>query len=92
MKAGRLAKWTRTTAMEWFIVWLVFAIIAAMVGSRKGQALFGFLLGFILGPLGLLIMIFTRGNRRQCPHCREMMHKAATVCPHCQQRITAQQL
>jgi predicted amidophosphoribosyltransferase len=26
----------------------------------------------------------SKGNRKTCPHCRELIHKDATVYPHCQ--------
>ncbi len=42
------------------------------------------------GPvLGVQIVRWMRGRGRYvpCPHCRELRHPEATVCPHCQQPI-----
>jgi hypothetical protein len=59
-------------------------IIAALIGAPKGQGWLGFLLGALLGPLGILIMVFTQGNRKICPYCKEKIHKDASVCSRCQ--------
>lgn len=68
-------------------VWLAFAIISAMVGSKKGEGLLGFIVGLLFGPFGLLFVIFSKGNRKDCPFCKEPMNKDATVCPHCQREV-----
>lgn len=62
-------------------------LIAAMIGQRKGAAGSGFLLGLLLGPLGIVIALVMRGNRVACPHCKELVQKAASVCPHCRERL-----
>ena len=61
----------------------LFGIIGAMISSRKGEWGTGFLLGFLLGPIGVLLALFMRGNRKECCHCRALIHKLATVCSHC---------
>jgi predicted amidophosphoribosyltransferase len=42
-----------------------------------------FIIGVLLGPFGILIALFSQGNRKRCPHCRELIDKDATVCSHC---------
>jgi hypothetical protein len=64
--------------------WLVCGIIAAMIGSKKGESCLGFIIGALLGPIGILLAILSRGNRKACPSCKEMINKKAKVCPHCQ--------
>lgn len=56
-------------------------------GSKKGEGCGGFIIGLLLGPFGILIALFSKGNRKQCPYCKELMHKEAKVCPHCQKNI-----
>jgi hypothetical protein len=65
------------------LVALVFAGISAAVGGRKGMAVSGAVAGLTLGPLGLIWIAVQKGNRRQCPACREDIDRLATVCSHC---------
>lgn len=58
-----------------------------MIGERKGEGLLGCLFGILLGPVGLLFVIFSRGNRKTCPYCKELVHKDATHCSHCQKEL-----
>jgi len=73
--------------LEFIVLWFLFGIVAALIGKNKGQGCLGFIVGFLLGPIGLIIMIFTRGNRRRCPHCKELINKDASVCPHCRREV-----
>ena len=45
------------------------------------------MLGLLFGPFGILFAALAKGDRKQCPHCKERMHKDATVCPHCQRDV-----
>ena len=74
--------------MAFFAVWVAFGIAAAIVQSQKGSGCFGFLLVLLLGPIGLVIAIVSKGNRVQCPSCRELIDPAASRCPHCQKETT----
>jgi hypothetical protein len=76
--------------LEWVFIWIVCGIITALIGSRKGLGFFSFFYGLILGPLGILIAIFTVGDRKECSFCKELIHKDATVCPHCQRDVKAE--
>jgi hypothetical protein len=73
--------------MELVIFWILCGVVAAVIGANKGAGTAGFIIGFLLGPFGILIMIFSKGDRRSCPYCKEWIHKDATVCPHCQSAI-----
>jgi RNA polymerase subunit RPABC4/transcription elongation factor Spt4 len=74
--------------MEYIIVWILCGIIAAVIGSRKGQSRVGFLVGFLLGPLGIVLAIVLKGDRKECPHCRELIHREARACPRCQRVVS----
>lgn len=69
------------------VLWLACGVIAAMIGSRKGEGCGGFIVGILLGPFGIVAALMSSGNRRACPHCREMIHKQASVCPRCQKEV-----
>jgi hypothetical protein len=64
-------------------LWILFGIVAGMIGGKKGEGCLMFFLGFLLGPFGVLIALFSSGNRKVCPHCRELIDRNATVCSHC---------
>jgi ribosomal protein L40E len=64
-------------------LWPLFGTVAAMIGAKKGEGCLMFFLGFLLGPFGILIALFSSGNRKVCPHCRELIDQDATVCSHC---------
>ena len=62
---------------------LIFGIIGAAIGSRKNSGCAGALLGLLLGPIGLIIALCMRGDRKPCQHCKELVFSGATVCKHC---------
>ncbi|MCX6348237.1 MAG: hypothetical protein NTV79_01865 [Candidatus Aureabacteria bacterium] len=65
------------------LLWLFFSFLGAWIGGRKNQAGTGFLLGLLFGPIGLLIICLTQGNRLKCPMCRKMIENDARLCPYC---------
>jgi len=75
--------------MVYVLLWLSCAIIAAVIGNRKGEAGSGFLIGLLFGPFGVLFALLSSGNRKPCPHCKELIHKKAEVCPHCRTPLVA---
>lgn len=75
--------------MGFVILWIICAFVGAALGSRKGRGGTGFILGLLFGPIGILIVLVIRGNRRSCSACKELIHKAATRCPHCQYEIVS---
>lgn len=68
---------------------LICGIISSSIASRKGEPIGGFLVGFFFGPLGILVSLLSKGNRKTCPHCKEMVMVDANACPHCQREIIA---
>lgn len=78
--------------MDWVVIWFICGIISAMIGSRKGEGCGAFIIGVLLGPFGILITIFSKGNRKECPFCKELIHREATVCPNCQREVAADKL
>lgn len=75
--------------MEYAVLWFLCGLIAAAVGSSKNLGAPGFLLGLLLGPIGIMIVVLSSGNRIPCPFCREKMNRRAIVCPHCQCDVVA---
>ena len=75
--------------MELVIIWIICAIIGAIIGGRKGSGCAGTALGFLLGPIGVIIVLIMRGNRKTCPHCKELIHSQATTCKHCGKDLNA---
>lgn len=70
------------------IFWLCCVLVTTMIGSTKGEGLWGFILGLFLGPVAVIIALFTKGNRQECPFCRELINKDATRCPRCTSEIS----
>jgi hypothetical protein len=73
--------------MEFVILWILCGVVAAIIGAKKGAGSSGFIVGFLLGPFGILIALFSKGDRKSCFYCKEWIHKDATVCPHCQRAM-----
>jgi hypothetical protein len=69
--------------MEIGLIWIACGIIGAMIGAGKSQGCTGFLSGIVLGPIGIALMLVTKGNRVKCPFCCELIDKMAIVCPRC---------
>lgn len=69
--------------MGYLLVWLLFGFVAGIIGHNKGVGGIAFAIGFLLGPFGLLIVIFMRGERKQCPYCMSLIHISASICPKC---------
>lgn len=67
--------------------WILCGATAALIGARKGMRGQGFALGFVLGPIGVVLALAAKGDRRECPFCRELVDPAAVVCPRCQRSI-----
>lgn len=74
--------------MEIFFLWLFCGVIAATIGAKKGEGCGAFFVGIVFGPFGILFALLSKGNRKTCPYCRELIHNEATVCSHCQRDVT----
>ncbi len=69
------------------LLWFACGLVAAAIGAKKGEGCLALIAGLIFGPLGILATVFSKGNRKECPFCRERVHRAASVCPHCQRDL-----
>ena len=67
-----------------FLIWFISIVIGTQVGSKKGEGCISFGMTFLLGPFWLPVVLLSKGNRRECPYCKELINKKATVCSHCQ--------
>ena len=65
------------------IFWLFCGIIAGMIGSKKGQGCLSFLVGILFGPFGIIIALLSKGKRRTCPYCKELVNEDAVICKYC---------
>ena len=74
--------------MDVVIILLFFAVITSLIGSRKGEGISGFFVGLIFGPLGIIIALYTQGNRIKCTSCKELINKDATRCPKCTSSVS----
>ena len=72
----------------WILVWVVCIIIATILGSRKGMGVSSFFFGLILGPLGVILVLLSKGKRIACPFCGKLIYMTSTVCTHCEKEIT----
>jgi hypothetical protein len=66
-----------------FFIWIASVFLAGMVGARKDAGGLGLIAGVFLGPLGVLIMLASRGNLKDCVFCKEWIRFGAVVCPRC---------
>jgi len=71
----------------WIIVWLVCVITATIIGSGKGTGVSAFFYGLILGPLGVVLVLISKGKRVACPFCKKLNYITSTVCIHCDKEI-----
>jgi len=70
-------------ALLWIICW----IATIVVSSKKGEGGTAVITGFLFGPLALIVALAGKGNRMECPKCKELVNKKANVCPHCRSNI-----
>jgi len=66
------------------IFWVLCGIVSSAIGASKGSPGVGFALGFLFGPFGIILVLFIKGDRRQCPYCHEYIDPTALKCPKCQ--------
>jgi len=70
------------------IIWIVSIIIGVSVGSKKGEGCISLFFCVLLGPFWLPVVFLSKGNRKKCHFCKELIHKEAIVCPHCQKDLS----
>lgn len=73
--------------------WLVSAITAGVIlSNRGGNGFGGFVAGLFFGVFAIPIVMTTRRlprwDEKPCEACREIIRKAALVCPHCTRSAT----
>jgi len=78
--------------MGFALIWMLCGVVAYMIGSKKGEGICAFFAGLLFGPIGILIALLGKGNRKGCSYCKELMHKEAIVCPHCQRSVADTQV
>jgi hypothetical protein len=78
--------------MEWVFIWLACGVIAGIIGAQKGAGCASFAFGVLLGPIGVIIVLVSPGNRVKCPFCQKYIDPQAKVCPYCQSHINSNTL
>ncbi len=73
--------------MEILFFWFLCGIVSALIGKQKGFGCNGFLLGVLLGPIGIIIVLLVKGNRKQCTFCKELINSDAIKCPKCRSKL-----
>jgi hypothetical protein len=66
------------------IIWGISIVLGIIIGARKGMGCLGLIGCLILGPVGVIIVIVTKGYKVYCIHCRKTISRKAVVCPYCQ--------
>src|SRR3954470_8614151 len=62
---------------------LICALIGGLIGWSKGRFVAGLVWGAALGPIGWLVIIFSRAGQRECPECGRRNLPDAKVCRFC---------
>ena len=85
-----------------YVTWFILSILCGVYASGKGKSGFGyFLLSVLLSPLiGFIAALISKentakiekkeiskGGKRRCPFCAELIKSEAIVCKHCSKDI-----
>jgi len=85
-----------------YVTWFILSILCGVYASGKGKSGFGyFLLSVLLSPLiGFIAALISKedtakiekkeiskGGKRRCPFCAELIKSEAIVCKHCSKEI-----
>ena len=62
---------------------LVCAVVGALIGFAKGRWLAGLLWGAVLGPIGWIVIAFSKSGFVECGECSGRNGPDAKVCRHC---------
>ncbi len=66
------------------VIWFVIGgLVGVICGRARGREGAGALLGMLLGPLGWLVILAGRDDRRKCQECRGVIDQLAKRCRHC---------
>lgn len=79
------------TTLFWFCFYMVFLVISSVIGYQKGHFIAGVLLGYVLGPIGALLMYFSKDKKHIiCPACQAEIHHKSYYCPVCRSQVRGQ--
>ena len=59
------------------------ALVGAFIGMAKGRWLAGLVWGAALGPIGWLIVLFSKSSLPECRECGRPNATSAKACRHC---------
>lgn len=59
------------------------ALVGAFIGVAKGRWVAGLVWGAALGPIGWLIVLFSKSTLPECPECGRPNATTAKACRHC---------
>lgn len=68
-------------------IWVVSIVAGTMIGAKKGEGIISFILCCLFGPLWLIVVIASTGNKIKCIYCQEYIDKKAIICPHCRKDV-----
>lgn len=72
----------------WLSFYLLMLLASIIIGYRKGNIVAGALLGYVLGPIGVLILLFSKDRKMlPCPECGSKIHRHSYKCPKCHQKV-----
>ena len=93
--------------MYFLLVWIIMGVIVAMIAKSKGKlAAPWFLYGALIWPIALVHALLIKpetgtimapsvagqSDDRPCPHCAEMIKKAAKVCRFCNRDVVPEEV
>ena len=75
-------------AMDYVFVlasgWAVSAVIGYFIGATRGRGGAGAVWGALLGPIGWLVMLVVKDERKKCPFCGGVLGQGAVSrCKNC---------
>jgi len=76
----------------WFTLWLLCPLVGLAAARTRGFSLiWGAIGGILLGPLAVLMFFVSSvgldEDAKTCPHCAELIKRAAVVCRHCLRNV-----
>ena len=76
------------STLFWFSFYAFFFFISSVIGYQKGHFIAGVLLGYVLGPIGALLMYFSKDKKHiACGSCQAEIHHKSYYCPKCNAQV-----
>ena len=71
--------------MLFFTIWILCTAFVAFIGTMLNHKAWKlFLISLVLSPpVGLIVILFSGNNGKQCPKCAEKVKLEALLCKHC---------